>query len=162
MKYLLIVLFAVQMMPLLAGEPTLVYLVRHAEKVDESRDPELSPAGLERVALLNRFFERIELDHVISTQFKRTKGTVKAIAAAQNLSLEIMEAGQEQKVAETVKSGGGVFLISGHSNTVPEMIKLLGGPQIHIPHDGYSNVFLLILDGENAVFQNFLLDPRGH
>ena len=160
MKFLLMGILLGLPIMVSAAEPTLVYLVRHAEKVDESRDPELSEKGMERVALLERFFERIQPDQVISTQFIRTRNTVKPIADARKLPLTIIKAGKEEQVVETVKNAdGGVFLVSGHSNTVPKMIKLLGGPEITIPHDGYSNVFLIILDGENTVFQNFRLDP---
>ena len=41
-------------------QPLVVFLVRHAEKVDESRDPDLSPAGQGRAALgrLSRYRAR--------------------------------------------------------------------------------------------------------
>lgn len=107
------------------------------------------------------FFDKIAIDKLIATQYVRTKMTVLPIAEAKNLPIQVVSAGEEEKVVTLVReSKDKVFLISGHSNTIPKLINLLGGPEIEIGHDDYNNLFLIILDGDQAIFQNFLLDPQ--
>ncbi|MEK7379549.1 MAG: hypothetical protein AAB075_00895, partial [Gemmatimonadota bacterium] len=54
--------------PVLAQDaPVVVYLVRHAEKVDDSRDPLLSPAGTVRAQLLAGMLTDAGITHVWST-----------------------------------------------------------------------------------------------
>ena len=69
------------------SDATVVYLVRHAEKVDESRDPPLSAAGLERAALLAEMLRDAGITHLHSTDLERTRDT--AAPLARRLSLEV-------------------------------------------------------------------------
>lgn len=57
-----------------------------------------------------------------------------------------------QQIVEQVHAVKGNSLIAGHSNTVPLIIKALGGPEIpNISENDYSQLFLLsINDGQPA------------
>ena len=68
-------------------EPTLVYLVRHTEKVDESSDADLSETGLSRAAQIRYFFAKVDLDQIFATQFQRTQKTVAPTAKAHGLEV---------------------------------------------------------------------------
>lgn len=55
MKHILLALLLGYTLLAAATEPTLVYLVRHAEKIDESSDADLSTQGLKRADRLRVF-----------------------------------------------------------------------------------------------------------
>jgi len=141
----------------LAGEPTVIYLVRHAEKVaDGSKDPALSEVGQARVTMLEYFFEKVPLTKIYATQYKRTKDTVATIANAHGLEVTIIQA-QDPKaqIQAIMDSPGGTVLIAGHSNTVPALIQMLGGPEFTITEKEYDGVFMVIRHDDNVHFQHF-------
>ncbi len=144
----------------LAVEPTLVYLVRHAEKQDHTPASPLSEAGQRRVEVLRKFFKNISIDQVYSSQYRRTRDTVSPIAADHGLEVEAVAAHDFELLKQKIKeTGGSTILIAGHSNTVPEIIRHLGGPALAIEDHEYSNLFLLILHEDRLKFQHFQIDP---
>jgi len=145
---------------LAASEPTLVYLVRHAEKVDSSRDADLSAQGLKRAEALKVFFEKTSFSAIYATQYQRTQKTVKPVADSKGLPVVALDAGDPKALVSKIHSSPGqIILASGHSNTVPQLISLLGGPEIKIPDDAYDYLFLLVLQDGHCVFQQFLFKP---
>ncbi|SFE94612.1 histidine phosphatase family protein [Flavobacterium xueshanense] len=46
---------------------TTYYFIRHAEKVDNSQNPDLSEKGLKRAELWNKIFSEISFDKIYST-----------------------------------------------------------------------------------------------
>ena len=60
-----------------ASESTVVYLVRHAEKVDNSRDPALSQSGLHRADLLADMLRDAGVTHLHTTDLERTRDTLR-------------------------------------------------------------------------------------
>lgn len=156
MKYLLLWMLVV--LPVMAGEPTLVYLVRHAEKVDDSRDADLSERGLKRAAELAAFFEKIEVNQLYASQFQRTQKTLQPLADAKGLKLAIISAGEPEQLIDSVRGHAGkTIVIAGHSNTLPDLIARLGAGEVTIADDAYRNLFLVILNEDGAVLQNFQL-----
>ncbi len=75
-KYLLIVAFFVLQVSFGQNSTTTYYFIRHAEKVDNSKNPDLSEIGIERAKLWNEIFSEINIDAIYSTDFKRTLQTV--------------------------------------------------------------------------------------
>jgi broad specificity phosphatase PhoE len=145
---------------LVAGDPTLVYLVRHAEKVDESRDADLSPAGMARAVALSRFFEKIEFDLLVASQYQRTQKTLGPLAAAKDMTVETIPAGEPRILIERIRAlEGGTILVAGHSNTVPDLIKALGGGTTAIDDSDYDNLYLVILSEASVTVQNFRFYP---
>ncbi len=135
------------------SEPLLVFLVRHGEKVDQSRDPELSPAGYVRAATLAHSLQNGHIQHVHSTDFIRTRKTAEPAAAIHGLQLEIYDPSDLKSFAEELLREGGRHLVVGHSNTTPRMVELLGGEsgeEIHEP-DEYDRLYLLTIDGRGEV-----------
>ena len=57
-----------------------MYLVRHAETSDESRDPPLTAAGRERAELLSDIFRDADITDIHTTDFERTRDTAKSIS----------------------------------------------------------------------------------
>lgn len=102
-------------------------LLRHAEKVDDSRDPELSKIGLERAKQLEILMRDTAIQQIHSSDFKRTRDTVAPLAEKRNIEVAKYDPRKLQAFAENLKTKSGVHLIVGHSNTTPELVELLGG-----------------------------------
>lgn len=135
--------------PVLAqNAPTVVYLVRHAEKVDDSRDPLLSPAGTARAQLLAGMLKDAGITHVWSTDYQRTRLTAAPTAAALGLKVEIYNPAQPAEFVARLKATPGRHLVVGHSNTTPGLVKALGGdPQGEIVDTEYDRLYLVTIGG---------------
>lgn len=108
-------------------ETLTIFLVRHAEKVDSSRDPELSEEGRKRSIELAEVLKSAGINSIYSTNYIRTRET--ALPSAKKLKLEVKLYDPRDLVAFALrlKEEGGRHLVVGHSNTTPELVKLLGG-----------------------------------
>ena len=79
---------AVRMAPAAADTTTTTFIVvRHAEKVDASRDPDLSPAGHARAQALAATLGERELAAAYATEFKRTSQTLAPSAEARGMAI---------------------------------------------------------------------------
>lgn len=126
--------------------PTVVYLVRHAEKVDDSRDPLLSAAGTARAAALAVMLKDAGITHVWSTDFHRTRNTATPTATALGLTVEIYNPGAPAEFVARLKATPGRHLVVGHSNTTPGLVKALGGdPQGEIVDTEYDRLYIVTL-----------------
>ena len=133
---------------------TVVYLVRHAEKVDASRDPLLSAAGEARAAALAEALRDAGVQAVVTTQYQRTRLTAAPLTRSRGLTPEVVEAGtgatHAAEVARVVRErhASETVLVVGHSNSVPAIIAALGGPKLPELCDAeYSRLFVLVIDG---------------
>lgn len=123
--------------PLLA-QPRVVFVVRHAEKADNSDDPVLSVAGTARAQALAAALHHADIGHVIVTHRQRTLRTAEPLAQQRGLTPEVISfgsAGAEAHIAAIVaairRQDDKAVLVVGHSNTVPRIVHALGGP--HMP-----------------------------
>lgn len=125
-----------QSAPVPSAGPSLVLVVRHAEKADNSDDPVLSAAGTARAEALAEALRDARVDHVIVTHRQRTRLTAGPVLAARGLTPEVVPFGRSMTehvaaVAEAVRRRRGeVVLVVGHSNTVPMIVHALGGPRL--------------------------------
>jgi broad specificity phosphatase PhoE len=140
------------------GPPTVVVVVRHAEKAaTPANDPPLTDAGVARAKALAAILADADVQVVISTPLVRTRETARPTAEAHGLMIETVPlaatvAGHAAAVANAVrKHGGKTVLVVGHSNTVAAIIAALGGPKMpDLCDTQYSNVFTLVLYGSSA------------
>lgn len=123
---------------------TTVFLVRHAEKIDDSRDPELTPAGKERARALAYVLSDVKLDAVYDTPFIRTRDTAKPTADSQGLEVETIHALRLAEIKTFVeqaleKHKGGKILFVSHSNVVPGLIKIIKNEELTVARSEYMN-----------------------
>jgi phosphohistidine phosphatase SixA len=111
--------------------PRSVILVRHAEKAaDDPRDPTLSDAGKLRAAALLRLLGDTQVTHVWTSEDKRTKETVRAVAE-KNKVVPVEFPGRDPLGLASLLQGlpaGSISLVAGHSNTLPAVARALGAP----------------------------------
>ena len=137
-----------------AAQTTTVILVRHAEKVDDSRDPLLSEAGEARAQELARLLAPRGISAIFTTQYQRTRLTAAPLAARLQLTPTVVEASvSADTLARRIREHSGTtVLVVGHSNTVPVIIRALGGPDIgQIPDAEYDNLYILRLHADGTV-----------
>lgn len=137
------------------AEPTVVLVVRHAERADDgSRDPALSAAGEARARALAETAATADVGVVITTQFQRTHATGASVADRCGCDLVIAEvgaAGVEAHVEEIAQQIlrdhlGKTVLVVGHSNTAPAIAQRLSGQSAaEISESEYDRLFIVVI-----------------
>ncbi len=128
-----------------------LYLVRHAEKqADGSRDPELTEAGTLRAENLAGWFEDKDIRNIWSSDYKRTRDTAKPTLSRLDLKLKIYDPRDLPALSESLLSNQNNALIVGHSNTTPELARLLCDCEIEDMDDSeYDRLIVVsIVDGK--------------
>ncbi|HVE77446.1 MAG TPA: histidine phosphatase family protein [Gemmatimonadaceae bacterium] len=133
----------------------MIYLVRHAEKIDDSRDAALSEAGLRRADALAEALANAAITAVYATQFQRTQRTAAPLAGRAGVATILEAAGGDaaahaRAVAEAIRTrhAGARILVVGHSNTVPRIVRALGGAAPEKLGDNeYDSLFIVTIPG---------------
>ena len=152
--------------PLAAQEPapaTVIYLVRHAEKVsDGSQDPPLSEAGQRRAQTVARMFADAGITAVHTTPTERTRATAAPLAAALGVAPHEYDARDLPALARRLAGAGGRHLVVGHSNTTPELVRLLGGTADPMAETEYGRMYEVVIapDGVRTVVLGYPPDPN--
>ena len=106
---------------------TTVYIVRHAEKVNESDTTNLSPAGYIRAADLAKTLANRHIDSIFTTPYQRTRQTAQPLANQLNLPLIEYPARPTQAIINRITPmRNKTVLVVGHSNTILNIAKGLG------------------------------------
>ncbi|WP_417664971.1 SixA phosphatase family protein [Pseudidiomarina sp.] len=128
------------------AEPTKVmtlFIVRHAEKVPDKPDPELSVQGQQRAIHLAHLLKHVDLEHVYATKYQRAQQTAKPTAEMLDVAITTYAAGDSEALIKSVLEQQQNALIVGHSNTVPELVRLAGGNHVELSEQDYGDVFML-------------------
>jgi phosphohistidine phosphatase SixA len=156
-----------------ATGPSLVILVRHAEKAPEpAGDPPLSVGGAERAKALLEALGNSQPSSIIVSPTKRTAETAAPLAAKFGITPQVVPLtgggpAHVAAVADAVRGRQGVVVVVGHSNTIPAIVKALGGPALPDLCDAsYATMFVLqpAKDGKPATVvraQYGAADPPG-
>jgi phosphohistidine phosphatase SixA len=131
---------------LTACSTTTVYLVRHAEKVDESDSTDLSPAGKQRALALADTLASRGIDSIFTTPYRRTRQTAEPLA--QRLGMQSRDYAPKPTgaiVNRVNQIRGKTVLVVGHSNTVLEIARGLGAkPRLPTIEAGdFDNLFVV-------------------
>lgn len=120
-----------------------VVLIRHAEPVATGADPALSSAGANRAATLAKMLGGTGLNAIFTSDLRRTKDTAAPLAALLSLMPSVVS-NDPVTAAAQVRAAGKRVLVVGHTNTVPPIIKALGGPaSVIINATEFDRVFVL-------------------
>jgi phosphohistidine phosphatase SixA len=111
-------------------QPVTVFLLRHAEKlVTDDPDPLLSEAGETRSQQFARLVSRAGVTHLFASQFRRTQDTLAPLGAALELETQVVPTQSPDELVERLRGlpPGAIAVVAGHSNTIPQLVALLGG-----------------------------------
>lgn len=132
-------------------QAVVVYLVRHAEKIDDSRDPGLSAAGELRAGLLADVLRDAGITAIWSTDYQRTRGTAAPLARRLGLEVRSYDPGDLGRFARQLLATPGRHLVVGHSNTTPELARALGGnPHGAIAETEYDRLYSITVGRETV------------
>ena len=128
------------------GDPTVFYLLRHAEKDSVGGDdPALLPAGERRAANLAERLGDEPVAAVYATAFRRTEGTARPLAERLSLPVTTYDAGQPARLVTEWKQQyrGRTIVVVGHSNSTPTLLNELIGENTYPPlsEEEYSMLY---------------------
>jgi 2,3-bisphosphoglycerate-dependent phosphoglycerate mutase len=127
------------------SQPT-VFILRHAEKADDSQDAELSEAGRARAEALANMLKDSKISVIYATEFKRTQQTAAPLSKALGLTITSLPAANQAALVVQLRTSTGNSLVVGHGNTIPEIIKALGiSEPVSISETDYDNLFVIVL-----------------
>ncbi len=135
-------------------------LVRHAEKVDNSADPDINQQGSERAIRLAALLKETKLTHIYASDFKRTRLTVKAVSDEHQLTPEIYNSKKIENLAMDLQRlpAGSTVLVVGHTNTTPQLANLLLGKPTYraFEESDYGNI-IVVTTGKKQSAHSLLL-----
>ncbi len=118
-------------------------LVRHAEKVDSSKDAALSAAGEARAKALAVRLRDAGIGAIYTSEYQRTRGTGQPLAEALKLEPRVHPAKDTAGLVALLRRERGRALVVGHSNTLPE-IAAAYGVTLAIGDDEYDGLYVLV------------------
>ena len=159
MRHYFAVIFLLGLMTVPIEAQKTIIIVRHAEKVDDSHNPQLSPKGKMRAQALVRHLQDVGINAVYSTGYIRTIDTVSPLAKTLGLSVSLEPVHDINAFSDSAITRyhealvtqlqrvhkDDVVLIVGHSNSLPGLLQTLGHPElIAIASEEYDNLFVVI------------------
>jgi len=129
-----------------------LYLVRHAEKQsDGSRDPALTEIGKNRSEQLAVWFQDKGITEIWSSDYKRTRDTAMPLVTGLGLELSIYDPRNLPDLVKELSHQRRTALIVGHSNTTPELARLLCDCFIaDMDESEYDRLIILSVVGSNT------------
>lgn len=142
---------------------TTVFLIRHAEKADAPReDPPLDEKGKLRAEMLARMLAGSGVKAIYTSQYLRTKQTGETLAKQLGLTItpiplqmsqsnprEVSEQSIAAITGKIYERAGDAALVIGHSNTIPEVIRKLGGDVVpKIDESKFDDLFIVTVYGK--------------
>lgn len=150
MKKWLLLLILILTSSLYAQEVTTTYfLIRHAEKADQSKDTNLSEKGYQRAEKWDQHLQNIPFDAVYATVYKRTQQTGQPVATRNNKEIIIYDHKNVDITTFKKETLGKTVLIVGHSNSIPDFVNALIGKSKYreIDESVFGNLYMVVLKG---------------
>ena len=146
MKRFIVCCFLLALVVSTATAQSTIFIVRHAEKADATKDPDLSEAGHARAEALATMLKDANITAIYATEFKRTQQTAAPLAKALGISPTNLAAKDTAIVTAKLRTSNGNALVVGHGDTIPALIKTLGiSEPINITENDYDNLFVAVL-----------------
>lgn len=158
MKNLVFAFCLTMLQPVGLGQPanlagTTVVIVRHAEKVDSSEDPDLSETGKRRAERLLLLLSEADVSALFSSQYKRTQQTLEPLAKKLGLEILQVDASLTGELIRQISTRfpGKTVVVASHSDRVTEIIEALGGRSVgFLAESDYDNLFVVTLLGNST------------
>ena len=133
-----------------------IYLVRHAEKQAEEKNPKLTQCGVFRAKQLAALLEETNIEKIYSTSYQRTMQTARPLANSKALSVKHYNPKHLPEFALRIKQQKNNSLIVGHSNTTPLLVELLTGKKVNkIVESNYQMLYQVQFIEEHVLLTIF-------
>lgn len=103
-------------------EAKTIYIVRHAEKLLDSDDPQLNMAGTVRSKKLGQILSDKNIKHAFSTNTYRTIATLQPISNIAGIAIETYDTEYHDDLVTELRKRKGNAVVVGHSNTVNHLV----------------------------------------
>ena len=154
-RYFLIIVFFILQSSFGQSATTTYYFIRHGEKVDNSKNPDLSEIGLERSKMWNELFSATTLDAIYSTDYKRTLQTVTPTAISHQINITKYDPKTVDIQTFKKENLGKTVLIVGHSNTIPNFVNQMIDKKVYVKIDDltFGNLYIVTIIDDNISHQ---------
>ena len=127
-----------------------ITVVRHGEKAADGIS--LSDAGKQRALTLKNILTSQKIESIYSTNTARTIGTAQPTADIKKLPVTIYKNNEELIKILANNSVKGNFLIVGHSNTVPDLLRRCGCDykKKDLDDNEFDKLFVIKLNGKTC------------
>ena len=122
-----------------------IFLLRHAEYQSNGH---LSERGKERAKALAYHLSKQKIGEIIVSSERRTQETAQILAEQENINPRKMTMSLD--IVKFIKSRSEEntnIVVVSHSNILPLVVFELRAPSVYIPHDDYSNLYIITLEG---------------
>ena len=133
-----------------------LYLVRHAEKLTDSKDPALTDCGNIRAEQLANLLSKADVNAIYSTNYLRTMQTARPFAKQENMAIRNYNPKDLEQFVLQVKQKKENALIVGHSNTTPLLVELLTKQEVApLTEQDFQYLYQVQFVNEHAVLTIF-------
>jgi broad specificity phosphatase PhoE len=132
------------------AETTTIVLLRHAEAAADDGDPDLSPAGAQRAALLGPLLDDLlpqdRIDYLYAADTRRAQQTATSIANEFGLPINLLTASDWEGLASRLlrEHRGDTIVVVGYASTLPGLIERLSGHGIALDPREYDALFVVV------------------
>lgn len=136
---------AILLLMMISSCTTKYYLVRHAEKRNNSDTSSLTPEGEIRAVALKDLLSGKDIKKIYASTYKRTQLTAKPLADATGNQIILYSPDTTAAFGEYLKKLSGTsVLIVGHTNTIPELAEILSDESVSpIPENDFDNIYTI-------------------
>lgn len=131
------------------------YFVRHFEKL-AGHNPGLTVTGHQRAEALAAYFAHIPLSKIYSTDYDRTRQSVQPLAQLLGINVEYYSESQLTELAEGLGAQNNI-LVMGHSNTTPQLVRLMGGEAEDMAEQDYGRLLIIRKNKQSASTQTLMI-----
>lgn len=132
-----------------------LYLVRHAEKTHDGKDPALSESGRRRADWTADWAMDKGLARIWSSDYRRSRDTAQPAAERLGLSVELYDPTDLEGLARRLLDRAETALVVGHSNTTPELAALLCECRVNdMSDEDYDRLLAVTVEpGRRSLFE---------
>tara|TARA_B100000809_G_C15121310_1_gene524395 strand:- start:2022 stop:2552 length:531 start_codon:yes stop_codon:yes gene_type:complete len=135
-----------------------IYIVRHAEKVKEGENPDLTAYGHQRAQELANYLKNGNIEGMYATDFLRVKNTAKPLADKLGIEVEIYKKKKTKSLMKDILKKGGNHLVVGHWGTANEAFSYFKvAPEYNTEEANNDNRILKVTYSENKLVEVVLL-----
>jgi len=157
MKTFYLLLFSLIMSQISAQDTTTttIYFIRHCEKADAFKNPDLSEAGKIRAQKWATHFEKTPIDIFYTSLYKRTQQTCTTVATSQGKEILFYKPETLDLKKIVQENPGKTILFVGHTNTIPKNINAFLGQQAYLDIDDsvYGNLYTIKISGQTVTHE---------
>ena len=139
---------------------TTYYVVRHAEKANNTADTPLSAEGHARAQALRDTLISKNIGRIFVTNYQRTQQTAEPLATEMSITPTVIDGNLTTQLVQQLKAiNGGSVLVVGHSNTVPVIIDSLmeSSQNVTISETDFDNLFkVIVTKNDDEIIRDFI------